>query len=62
VEQLITGRELDHTLLAEAGDQVIREIKPVNDLRASAEFRRDLSRVLAGRALEECVEQAGHTL
>jgi len=62
VEQLITGRELDHTLLAEAGDQVIREVKPVNDLRASAEFRRDLSRVLAGRALEECVEQAGHTL
>ena len=62
VEELITGRELNHTLLAEAGEQVMREVKPIADQRASAEFRRELSRGLAGRAWEECAERAGHTL
>jgi carbon-monoxide dehydrogenase medium subunit len=62
VEKLMTGRELDHTLLAEAGEQVMREVKPITDQRASAEFRRELSRVIAGRAWEECADQAGHAL
>lgn len=62
VEELMTGRELDHTLLAQAGERVMREVKSVSDQRASAEFRRELSRVLAGRTWEECAEQAGYTL
>jgi carbon-monoxide dehydrogenase medium subunit len=62
VEALMTGRGLDQALLAEAGEEVIRQAKPISDLRASAEFRRELSRVLAGRAFEECAERAGHPL
>src|SRR5579871_1829362 len=62
VEELMTGRELDHALLAEAGKEVMRAVKPIDDLRATAEFRRELCRVLVGRAFEECAEHAGYSL
>jgi len=58
-EVLMTGRPLDRALLAEAGDAVAEEVRPITDVRATAGFRRDLSRVLAMRALEECALQAG---
>ena len=59
VEQILEGRALDHTLLAEAGEEIMREVQPISDARASAEFRRELSRVVGGRAFEECALQAG---
>lgn len=62
VERLMEGREFDHTLLAEVGEEVMREVIPISDQRAPEEFRRELSRVVAGRALEECAELAGRIL
>jgi len=53
-EALMVGRTLDHGLLAEACESVMREVRPISDVRASAEYRRELSRVLTGRALEAC--------
>ena len=61
-EHLMTGREFDHTVLAEVGEEVMREVQPISDVRATADFRRELSRVLIGRALEECAVQAGCSL
>jgi len=61
-EELITGRELDRDLLAEAGEEITREVQPISDVRAPAELRRELSRVLTIRALEECAGQAGCAL
>jgi CO/xanthine dehydrogenase FAD-binding subunit len=37
----------------------MREVDPISDQRASADYRRELSRVLTGRALEECARAAG---
>jgi carbon-monoxide dehydrogenase medium subunit len=62
VEQLMAGRTLDRTLLAEAGGEVMRAVRPITDVRASAAYRRELSRVLTVRALEACAVQTGCSL
>jgi len=61
-EGLMAGRVLDHALIAEASESVMRAVHPINDVRASADYRRELSRVLTGRALEECAANAGCSL
>jgi CO/xanthine dehydrogenase FAD-binding subunit len=61
-EELLTGRSLDHALLAEAAESVVREIDPITDVRASADYRRELCRVLTRRALEACAAQRGCSL
>lgn len=58
-ENLLVGRKLDETLLAEVCDKVAREVSPITDVRASAEYRRAMSRVLTRRALEECATREG---
>jgi len=61
-EALMRGRKFDRALLAEVCASVVREVHPIGDLRASAEYRMELSRVLTGRALEECAARAGCSL
>jgi len=61
-EKLITGRILDRGLLDEAGLAVRREIGPISDQRASADYRREMSGVLVRRALQECASQSGWPL
>ena len=58
-EQHMAGRILDQTLIAEACEEVVRDVAPITDTRASADYRREISRVLTGRALEECAAQGG---
>ncbi|MGO9254785.1 MAG: FAD binding domain-containing protein [Bryobacteraceae bacterium] len=57
-EALMAGRTLDHALIAEASESAMRGVRPIGDQRASAEYRQELSRVLTGRALQECAECA----
>jgi len=61
-EALLIGRTLDHALIAEACESVLRAVRPISDIRASADYRRELSRVLTGRALAECAAHAGCSL
>jgi carbon-monoxide dehydrogenase medium subunit len=61
-ENLLVGRKADKAALAAACDEVAREVKPITDVRASAEYRREMSRVLARRALEECAALTGCSL
>ena len=61
-EQRMTGRILDQALLAEGGAEVAREVSPISDARASAEYRREICSVLTRRALEECSAPAGCSL
>jgi probable selenate reductase FAD-binding subunit len=53
-EQRLKGRVLDDALIAEVAAEVARAVRPVSDVRASAEYRREMSAVLVKRALREC--------
>ena len=44
--------------MAEAGRLAVGDAKPINDFRASADYRRDLVAVLTRRALEGAYELA----
>ncbi len=58
-EKLLAGNALSEDLLAQAGEAVMNAVSPISDGRASAEYRREMSAVLARRALRECAAQAG---
>ena len=61
-EQQLTGQVLDKALITEVSEQVARDVDPITDVRATAEYRRDMSRVLTSRALRECAVLAGCTI
>ena len=57
-EALLDGKAPDPTLIAEAAETAVTEAKPIDDFRASADYRRELIRALTGRVLNEAIEQA----
>src|ERR1039457_5184906 len=61
-EENLWGRTLDAEAIADAAEGVMREVSPITDIRASAQYRREMCRVLTRRALEECAAQAGCAL
>jgi CO/xanthine dehydrogenase FAD-binding subunit len=61
-EALLPGKALSEDLLARVGEAVMNDVSPISDSRASAEYRREMSAVLARRALRECAVQAGLSL
>lgn len=57
-EALLQGKKLTPALLAEAAAAAAQETKPVSDLRASADYRREMTAVLTRRALAAAFERA----
>ena len=57
-ESFLDGREITPDAMAEAGRLAVGDAKPISDMRASAEYRRDLIAVLTKRALEAAFELA----
>jgi CO/xanthine dehydrogenase FAD-binding subunit len=57
-EELLEGVPLTPALIEEAAAAAAKAARPVTDLRASAEYRRDMVRVLAARALTEALRRA----
>lgn len=48
----LCGRELSAAAMREAGEVAAQEARPIDDIRASAEYRREMVAVLVRRALE----------
>lgn len=61
-EALMAGRLFDRALLAQVSDAVASSVQPIDDVRASAQYRRELAQVLTRRALEQCAAPAGCSL
>ena len=61
-EAVLTGKTLTAELIDRAAHSVASQVQPITDQRASAEYRREISQVLARRALRECAKEAEFTL
>jgi carbon-monoxide dehydrogenase medium subunit len=55
-EAYLEGKAITPEAMAEAGRLAVGDAKPISDMRASAEYRRDLIAVLTRRALEGAYE------
>jgi carbon-monoxide dehydrogenase medium subunit len=58
-ESFLMGKRLDDETIREAAQLASQDADPTADLRGSEEYKRDMVRVLAGRALRLALERAG---
>lgn len=59
-ENVLRGKKISRELIDEAGRIAAAESKPINDIRGSIEYRRNLVNVLTRRSLKAAIEK-GHT-
>jgi carbon-monoxide dehydrogenase medium subunit len=58
IDTATRGQELSDGLLENAATLAREAARPIDDVRASAEYRRDMAGVLAGRAVRDAAEAA----
>ncbi len=57
-EKILSGKVLSSRMIEKAALEASREAKPISDVRASAEYRKQMVAVLTGRALSEARQRA----
>jgi carbon-monoxide dehydrogenase medium subunit len=57
-EAILKGKKISDALLAQAGETASQEAEPIADIYASAEYRRELIKVLVPRITREAVDRA----
>ena len=57
VEELLKGKELSVENIKEASEAVRDYVKPITDVRGTAEYRKDMCPVLMRRAIQTCMER-----
>jgi len=58
VEDILKGQRLSPEVIESAAQAASEEVKPITDLRSTAEYRKDTTRVLVRRATEKAQEKA----
>jgi aerobic carbon-monoxide dehydrogenase medium subunit len=58
VESFLKGRALDPDAIKQASEIAAGESQPLDDIRGSADYKRDVVRVLTARALKRALERA----
>ncbi|TMJ92017.1 MAG: xanthine dehydrogenase family protein subunit M [Alphaproteobacteria bacterium] len=61
VERLLAGATVDEKMFARAGDAAAEEAECMTDVRGSAAYKRELTRVYVGRALRQALNSDGAT-
>jgi len=56
-ESLLRGSKLDEETVRAASDAVYEAVKPITDVRGTADYRKDMCPVLMRRAIEQCLER-----
>ncbi len=59
VEKALIGKEASLEAVEEASELVVNDIKPISDVRASADYRREMSIVLTRDSLLKSLERIG---
>ncbi len=59
VESFLKGREVSAESVSRGAEEVVKDISPISDVRASAEYRREMSVVLTRDSLIKSLERAG---
>ena len=57
-EGLLRGRALTPALMAKAAEAAMSESRPISNVRGSADYRKEMVRVLTGRAIQEAARKA----
>jgi carbon-monoxide dehydrogenase medium subunit len=57
-EAFLAGKTLDEATIKQAGETAASESEPTDDIRGSADYKRDLVRVLTARALTRALDRA----
>jgi carbon-monoxide dehydrogenase medium subunit len=57
-EAFLAGKKLDESVVQQAAELAASESQPMDDIRGSAEYKRDLVRVLTTRALTRALDRA----
>ena len=57
-ETLLTGQKITPRVINKAAETAAGETKPITDLRSTANYRKEMARVLVRRALEKALENA----
>jgi len=55
-EAMLRGTRLDSAIVRSAADKAMEECTPISNVRASADYRRDMVGVLTGRAIKQALE------
>jgi carbon-monoxide dehydrogenase medium subunit len=57
-EAFVTGKALDDATIKQASELAAGDSQPVDDIRGSADYKRDLVRVLTARAIKRAISRA----
>lgn len=59
VEDFLRGKKVEEVLIKNAGEMVSEEIKPITDIRSTAEYRKDISSVMFRDVFLKAWQRAG---
>ena len=62
VEEALKGKEVSLEAIEEASKLVVNDISPISDVRASAEYRREMSIILTRDSLLKSLERIGYRI